>query len=68
MIVPDEEMTPEQLRQRYAALGEDGNWGEHPDHPIDEWQRDVDAGNTRLGYFEWVAAKLIDIPGGDSKQ
>ncbi|HZC22054.1 MAG TPA: hypothetical protein VE866_01855 [Candidatus Binatia bacterium] len=66
MIVPDEELTPEQLRQRYAILGEDGNFGEHPDHTIEEWQKDVEAGNTRLGYFEWVAAKLLELPGEGS--
>ena len=32
------------------------NWKdeEDPDWPMSEWKDDVAAGNTRLGYFEWV--------------
>jgi len=38
-----------------AAYG--GHWGEHSGHPLTEWQADVANGDTRLGYWEWVAAR-----------
>lgn len=28
--------------------------GEHPDHPVSDWQGEVAKGNTRRGYWEWV--------------
>jgi hypothetical protein len=37
-----------------------GLWNEHPDHPEDEWVDQVVNGDTRLGYWEWVAIKLDD--------
>lgn len=33
-------------------------WGEHPDHPVADWQAEVAGGDTRLGYWAWVAAQL----------
>lgn len=33
-------------------------WGEHPEHPRDDWRLDVYEGNTNLGYWEWVSARL----------
>jgi hypothetical protein len=35
-----------------------GYWGEHPVHPVSDWQRQVADGETRLGYWEWVMATL----------
>ena len=32
-----------------------GPWGEHPDYPADDWKFDVVNGDTRLGYWDWVA-------------
>lgn len=31
-----------------------GHWGEHPDNKVKKWAEDVQDGNTRLGYWEWV--------------
>lgn len=33
-------------------------WGEHPDHPLDDWRYEVQNGDTRMGYWEWVMARL----------
>jgi len=35
-----------------------GFWGHYPDHPVGDWQDEVAAGNTRLGYWEWVGVQL----------
>ena len=37
------------LREKY------GHWGEHPDHPLVDWQDDAADGSTRQGYWEWCA-------------
>lgn len=36
-----------------------GYWhGECPDYPADDWKTEVRNGDTRLGYWEWVANRL----------
>ncbi len=35
-----------------------GYWGAHPDFPVRQWQWEVDNGDTRQGYWEWVFAQL----------
>lgn len=35
-----------------------GFWSEHPDHPIEGWQLEVAEGDTRLGYWDWVASQV----------
>jgi hypothetical protein len=35
-----------------------GAWGEHSDLPVEDWQHEVANGDTRLGYWEWVAVQL----------
>ena len=32
-----------------------GTWGEHDDYPVADWVMDATNGDTRLGYWEWVA-------------
>lgn len=32
-----------------------GHWGEHPDHSASDWSFEVSNGDTRVGYWEWVA-------------
>lgn len=34
-----------------------GYWSEggHPDYPVEDWQFEVTNGDTRMGYWEWVA-------------
>lgn len=34
------------------------HWSDHPDHPASDWQYEVANGDTRLGYHEWIAAKI----------
>ena len=29
-------------------------WADDPEWPSDEWRNDVSAGDTRLGYADWV--------------
>jgi len=31
-----------------------GIWGEHPNHPVSDWQYEVANGDTRLGYWGWA--------------
>ena len=33
-------------------------WGEHRDHPIEDWRFEIDNGDTRLGYWQWVDARI----------
>jgi hypothetical protein len=35
-----------------------GYWGNHPDHHPSDWEDEVTNGDTRLGYWEWVAARI----------
>lgn len=37
---------------------EEGIWGEHPDHEVSDWEYEVANGDTRLGYWEWVWARI----------
>ena len=50
--LPSMYMDANNLRDRY------GHWGVHPDFPRADWQYEVANGDTRLGYWEWVASKL----------
>lgn len=38
-----------------------GCWGEHPDHPIEDWKYQVENGDTRLGYWAWVESKMREV-------
>ncbi len=40
-----------------AANG--GYWGEHPEHLVEDWQHEIANGDSRLGYWEWVEAKIL---------
>jgi hypothetical protein len=33
-------------------------WDDHPDYPSEDWQHEVENGDTRRGYWDWVASKL----------
>ena len=35
-----------------------GHWGDHPAHSVSDWKQEVQADNTRLGYWEWIATIL----------
>jgi hypothetical protein len=43
------EKSPGELRDQF------GHWGDNPVHSVSEWKQEVQADNTRLGYWEWVA-------------
>jgi len=38
-------------------LQPDDYWGEDPDYPLEDWRYEVANNDTRLGYWEWVAAE-----------
>jgi hypothetical protein len=44
---------------------EHGYWGEHPKHPVDDWKAEIASGDTRHGYWVWVAARMDE--GGDDE-
>lgn len=47
------------IEEKAEALREKhGTWGEHPDYPFADWQREVEEDSTRLGYWQWVANKI----------
>lgn len=31
-----------------------GHWDDHPEYPVDQWQREIATRQTRMGYREWV--------------
>lgn len=41
-----------------ALIAEHGMWNDHPDHPMEQWQRNVEHGLTLLGYWHWVARRI----------
>jgi hypothetical protein len=47
-----------QLQAKYDGLAGDSEWGEHPNHPMEEWRNEVHCKNTRVGYWDWVVTKL----------
>jgi len=51
--VVDGEMPDSGAASLIAAHG--GAWGEHPDHPVASWMSEVANGDTRSGYWRWVA-------------
>lgn len=34
-----------------------GYWSEHPLHPLEDWRSEVINHNTKLGYWQWAAAR-----------
>ena len=47
------ELNAEQLRRMYGS-------NEHPGYGSEDWVSDVTAGDTLLGYWEWVTHKLSE--------
>jgi hypothetical protein len=35
-----------------------GFWGEHPRHPVRDWQYEVATNQTRASYWDWVLSQL----------
>jgi hypothetical protein len=51
-------MAAKDLMKKYGGV-----WSEHPDFPSEDWRYQVQSGDTRLGYWDWVAENLlVDIP------
>jgi hypothetical protein len=48
----------EQLSAKYDALAADGQWGEHPMHPMEAWRAEVQGKKTIVGYWNWVVIQL----------
>jgi len=34
-------------------------WGEHPEHLVSDWKREVAEDDTRLGYWAWVQRRRL---------
>ena len=51
-------MDSSDIQSLKAANG--GHWGEHPEHRVADWIDDADSDGTRLGYWEWVDARICD--------
>lgn len=34
------------------------HWASHPEYPASDWQYEVDNGDTRLSYTDWLRAQL----------
>jgi hypothetical protein len=48
----------QQQQERFEAIGRYGPDDEHPDHSSRDWASEVGAGQTRLGYWDWVLNHL----------
>jgi len=42
---------------------DEGYWGEHPIHGRNAWRREIERGNTLLGYWAWVTDQLYKEAG-----
>lgn len=49
---PTPETDADALAQAYG-----GRWGAHPRHPVNDWIYQVANGDTRQGYWDWVASE-----------
>lgn len=55
---PEHLMSVEQLKAKYDALVAHDGWSDHPDYTPDNWIYEVSEGNTRQGYWHWVASQI----------
>jgi hypothetical protein len=37
-----------------------GYWTDHPEFPVKDWQYEVANGDTRQGYWQWVADRTAE--------
>lgn len=51
----DKGLGRDKLAEKYDRKGK---WGEHPDYPLSGWKCAVTNGDTRRGYWEWVACMI----------
>ncbi|QRM34823.1 hypothetical protein [Microvirga sp. VF16] len=52
---------------RQLIAGIDSVWDDHPDYPSEDWKYEVENGDTRRGYWDWVAAKLEEAEDEDDE-
>lgn len=45
-----------------------GYWSEHPDFPSSDWRYEVENGDTRQGYWQWVESKIVTREEEESDQ
>lgn len=51
---------------RQATIALESKWGfEHPQYPRDTWSQEASAGDTKLGYWEWVQ-HTFEANGGEA--
>ncbi|WP_262030630.1 hypothetical protein [Microvirga sp. Mcv34] len=57
---PEPKPLPDTTHPKAPQLidGIDSVWDDHPDFPSEDWKYEVENGDTRRGYWDWVAAKL----------
>ena len=62
-LLEEAPVTSEPPPSTSASLKESfgGNWGNHPEYPVADWQAEVADDNTRQGYWEWVEARLEEV-------
>ena len=53
-------ITIRKLQEQYG-----GEWGDHPGFPVEDWQQEVAADDTRKGYWECVKRKIEEIEDED---
>ena len=58
---PEQEMTAGQLRAKYDSLADDSRWGEHHQLKMEDWRYEIQEGNTRVGYWDWVATMIETV-------
>jgi len=46
-------------------ITEYGNWGEHPQFPLCDWQYEVNNNDTRAGYWHWVSNMIMNSEGSE---
>lgn len=46
-----------QLVLKDLIVGEGDYWASDPEFPVEDWQTEVDNGDTRQGYHDWLLVK-----------
>ena len=42
------------ISKMFTGTSDLGYWDDDPEWPLQDWKYDVQNGDTRLGYWEWV--------------
>lgn len=57
-VMPDSDEDGSGSASDVLAEQHGGAWGEHPEHPVSDWQYEVANGDCRRGYWDWVSARI----------